>query len=133
MLDKVNGPMAPSLQRLAHRISDPPGPRMLTFPKSQGANGPQLAAIIENELAKNAVARPTSVGYVDFETVMNKAFADIRNGSDGGINTHGANASHARDGSHGSDGAVNADASHAQRTDGIWIPGFPGCTSSSTS
>ena len=29
----------------------------------------------------NAVARPTSVGYVDFETVMNKAFADIRNGS----------------------------------------------------
>ena len=30
----------------------------------------------------NAVARPTSVGYVDFETVMNKAFADIRNGTD---------------------------------------------------
>ena len=42
----------------------------------------QLAAIVKNELAKNAVARPTSVGYVDFETIMNKAFADIRNGSD---------------------------------------------------
>jgi multiple sugar transport system substrate-binding protein len=50
--------------------------------QSQGANGTQLAAIIRNELAHNAVARPTSVGYVDFETVMNKAFADIRNGSD---------------------------------------------------
>jgi multiple sugar transport system substrate-binding protein len=48
---------------------------------SQGANGPQIAAIIKNELARNAVARPTSVGYVDFETIMNKAFADIRNGS----------------------------------------------------
>ncbi|WP_197430060.1 sugar ABC transporter substrate-binding protein [Auraticoccus cholistanensis] len=42
----------------------------------------QLAAIIEHELANNAVARPTTVGFVDFETVMNKAFADIRNGSE---------------------------------------------------
>jgi multiple sugar transport system substrate-binding protein len=50
--------------------------------QSAGANGAQIAAIIRNELAHNAVARPTTVGYVDFETVMNKAFADIRNGSD---------------------------------------------------
>jgi multiple sugar transport system substrate-binding protein len=28
------------------------------------------------------VSRPVSVGYVDFESVMNKAFADIRNGTD---------------------------------------------------
>jgi multiple sugar transport system substrate-binding protein len=41
-----------------------------------------MAAIIKNESANNAVPRPTTVGYVDFETVMNKAFADIRNGSD---------------------------------------------------
>jgi multiple sugar transport system substrate-binding protein len=49
---------------------------------SADARSKQLAAIVENELNKNAVARPTSVGYVDFETIMNKAFADIRNGSD---------------------------------------------------
>ena len=49
--------------------------------KSQGSNGAQIAAIIRGSLAQSAVARPTSVGYVDFETVMNKAFADIRNGS----------------------------------------------------
>jgi multiple sugar transport system substrate-binding protein len=28
------------------------------------------------------VSRPTTIGFVDFETVMNKAFADIRNGTD---------------------------------------------------
>jgi multiple sugar transport system substrate-binding protein len=50
--------------------------------QSEGANGPQIAALIRNELAHNAVARPTSVGYVDFETIINQAFADIRNGSD---------------------------------------------------
>jgi multiple sugar transport system substrate-binding protein len=55
--------------------------KYLTEMQSAGANGGQLAAIVKNELAHNAVARPTSVGYVDFETIMNKAFADIRNGS----------------------------------------------------
>ncbi len=50
--------------------------------RSQGARSKQLADIIQYELAHNAVARPSTVGYVDFETVMNKAFADIRNGSD---------------------------------------------------
>jgi ABC-type glycerol-3-phosphate transport system substrate-binding protein len=56
--------------------------KYLNETKSAGANGAPLTAIIRNELAKNAVARPTSVGYVDFETIMNKAFADIRNGTD---------------------------------------------------
>jgi multiple sugar transport system substrate-binding protein len=28
------------------------------------------------------VSRPKTVGYVEFESVMNKAFADIRNGTD---------------------------------------------------
>jgi multiple sugar transport system substrate-binding protein len=49
------------------------------------ANGPvdkQLATVVEGELSSSAVSRPTTTGYVDFETVMNKAFADIRNGSD---------------------------------------------------
>jgi multiple sugar transport system substrate-binding protein len=41
----------------------------------------QLATIIEGALADNPVHRPTTIGFVDFETVMNKAFADIRNGA----------------------------------------------------
>jgi multiple sugar transport system substrate-binding protein len=49
---------------------------------ARGGRSKQLADIINNELANNAVARPSTVGYVDFETTMNKAFADIRNGSD---------------------------------------------------
>jgi multiple sugar transport system substrate-binding protein len=46
-----------------------------------GTRGKQLAAIMKNELARNTVHRPQSVGFVDFETIVNKAFSDIRNGS----------------------------------------------------
>ena len=46
-----------------------------------GTRGKQLAAIMKSELAHNTVHRPQSVGFVDFETIMNKAFSDIRNGS----------------------------------------------------
>lgn len=38
--------------------------------------------IITYETEKTAVSRPRSVGYVAFETTLNKAFADIRNGAD---------------------------------------------------
>ena len=38
--------------------------------------------IITYEIGKTAVGRPRSVGYVAFEEVMNRAFSDIRNGSD---------------------------------------------------
>jgi multiple sugar transport system substrate-binding protein len=41
-----------------------------------------VAQLITHEVDDTAVARPTSVGYVQFEEVMNKAFGDIRNGSD---------------------------------------------------
>jgi multiple sugar transport system substrate-binding protein len=41
----------------------------------------QMAAIIKYALANTSVSRPMSIGYVDFESMMNKAFADIRNGS----------------------------------------------------
>jgi len=44
--------------------------------------GNDMANIIKYELANTAVMRPVSVGYVDFETIMNNAFADIRNGQD---------------------------------------------------
>ena len=56
--------------------------KYLTELAAQGKQGKPLAAIIQQELATNAVPRPTTTGYVDFETVMNKAFADIRNGTD---------------------------------------------------
>lgn len=38
--------------------------------------------IITYESRDTAVSRPRSVGYVAFETIMNKAFSDIRNGAD---------------------------------------------------
>jgi len=38
--------------------------------------------IINYELKNSAVGRPRTIGYVTFETVMNKAFSDIRNGAD---------------------------------------------------
>lgn len=41
-----------------------------------------LAALIERDSEENAVHRPRSTGYVIFETAINKAFADIRNGGD---------------------------------------------------
>ncbi len=50
--------------------------------RGAGDQGEDLAAIIEHELAENAVHRPTTTGFVEFETVLNKAFSDIRNGTD---------------------------------------------------
>ena len=38
--------------------------------------------IITYETQNTAVGRPRTVGFVTFETVMNKAFSDIRNGAD---------------------------------------------------
>jgi ABC-type glycerol-3-phosphate transport system substrate-binding protein len=53
-------------------------PTMDTFsgPKTAGA-----AAITAYESEHTAVSRPVSVGYIQFEEVLGKAFADIRNGS----------------------------------------------------
>lgn len=44
--------------------------------------GPDAKKIMTYELADTAVSRPRSIGYVAFETVMNKAFSDLRNGAD---------------------------------------------------
>jgi len=49
---------------------------------AKGARYGQIAEIIRYALANTSVSRPISVGYVDFESVINKAFADIRNGTD---------------------------------------------------
>ncbi|GAB2614921.1 hypothetical protein Aab01nite_27090 [Paractinoplanes abujensis] len=48
----------------------------------KGARYQQIADIIEHSVAGTAVSRPITTGYVDFESVLNKAFADIRNGTD---------------------------------------------------
>ncbi|WP_250037137.1 sugar ABC transporter substrate-binding protein [Paractinoplanes maris] len=56
-----------------------------TYLKNLGAKGEryqQIADIIEQSLGATAVSRPITTGFVDFESVMNKAFADIRNGTD---------------------------------------------------
>jgi multiple sugar transport system substrate-binding protein len=56
--------------------------RYLDERRGAGETSAAIAAIIEHELENNAVSRPKTVGWVEFETIMNEAFADIRNGSD---------------------------------------------------
>jgi multiple sugar transport system substrate-binding protein len=56
-----------------------------TYLKDLGAKGEryrQIADIIEYAIDNTSVSRPVSVGFVDFESVVNKAFADIRNGTE---------------------------------------------------
>ncbi|WP_157996361.1 sugar ABC transporter substrate-binding protein [Kribbella sp. VKM Ac-2569] len=50
--------------------------------KFSGAKTAGAAAITTYESEHTAVSRPVSVGYIQFEEVMGKAFADIRNGTD---------------------------------------------------
>lgn len=40
------------------------------------------AELFAIDTAEHAVHRPSSIGYVEFETLISKAFADIRNGGD---------------------------------------------------
>jgi ABC-type glycerol-3-phosphate transport system substrate-binding protein len=44
--------------------------------------GQKAATIIDFETANTAVNRLSTVGYIEFEEILNRAFADIRNGSD---------------------------------------------------
>jgi ABC-type glycerol-3-phosphate transport system substrate-binding protein len=44
--------------------------------------GKQAAAIIDFETSNTAVNRVPTIGYIEFETILNQAFADIRNGAD---------------------------------------------------
>lgn len=46
--------------------------------------GKQAATIIEYESANTGVNRVLTIGYIEFETIMNAAFSDIRNGADVG-------------------------------------------------
>ena len=56
--------------------------KYLTTTRAKGERAAQLADIVATELETSAVSRPTTTAFVDFEAVMNEAFADIRNGSD---------------------------------------------------
>jgi multiple sugar transport system substrate-binding protein len=56
--------------------------KYLTSVRKASPTGTDLAKIIELELGESAVSRPTTAAFVDFESIMNKAFADIRNGED---------------------------------------------------
>ncbi|WP_426515629.1 ABC transporter substrate-binding protein [Diaminobutyricibacter sp. McL0618] len=47
-----------------------------------GAHSAGVEKLVSYEVEHTALARPVSVGYVQFESVMDKAFADIRNGAD---------------------------------------------------
>lgn len=42
----------------------------------------QYGSLLTTDSDEHAARRPSSIGYVDFETVVNKAFADIRSGGD---------------------------------------------------
>ncbi len=44
--------------------------------------GQNAAKIIDYETSNTAVNRVSTIGYIEFESIMNSAFADIRNGSD---------------------------------------------------
>jgi ABC-type glycerol-3-phosphate transport system substrate-binding protein len=44
--------------------------------------GQDAAKIIDYETANTAVNRVSTIGYIEFETIMNQTFADVRNGAD---------------------------------------------------
>ncbi|MBU2667316.1 sugar ABC transporter substrate-binding protein [Actinoplanes bogorensis] len=44
--------------------------------------GKDAAKIIDFETSNTAVNRVPTIGYIEFETILNQAFADIRNGAD---------------------------------------------------
>ena len=44
--------------------------------------GQNAAKIIDYETSNTAANRVSTIGYIEFETIMNQAFADIRNGAD---------------------------------------------------
>jgi ABC-type glycerol-3-phosphate transport system substrate-binding protein len=58
--------------------------KKIYFEKSvfSSPEGKKAAPIIDYETSHTAVNRVQTIGYIEFETIMNQAFADIRNGAD---------------------------------------------------
>lgn len=50
-------------------------------PAFSSPEGKNAATIIQSETSTTAVNRVSTVGYIEFETVLNQAFSDIRNGA----------------------------------------------------
>ena len=48
----------------------------------ESPEGQNAARIIDYETSNTAVNRVSTIGYIEFETIMNQTFADIRNGAD---------------------------------------------------
>jgi ABC-type glycerol-3-phosphate transport system substrate-binding protein len=61
-----------------------PEGKKIYFEKSvfSSPEGKKAATIIDYETANTAVNRVQTIGYIEFETILNQAFADIRNGAD---------------------------------------------------
>ena len=49
------------------------------FTSPQGADA---AEIMSYETSNTEVNRVSTIGYIEFETILNQAFSDIRNGAD---------------------------------------------------
>jgi ABC-type glycerol-3-phosphate transport system substrate-binding protein len=58
--------------------------KKIYFEKSvfSSPEGKKAAPIIDYETSHTAVNRVQTIGYIEFETILNQAFADIRNGAD---------------------------------------------------
>ena len=58
--------------------------KKLYFARSvfKSPEGQNAAKIIDYETSNTAVNRVSTIGYIEFETIMNQAFADVRNGAD---------------------------------------------------
>jgi ABC-type glycerol-3-phosphate transport system substrate-binding protein len=61
-----------------------PEGKKIYFEKSvfSSPEGQKAAKIIDFETSNTAVNRIPTIGYIEFETILNQAFADIRNGAD---------------------------------------------------
>ncbi len=64
----------------AHKTAVPK--YLVTLDAVAGAKSAGVSKLLTHEVSKTAVARPTTVGFVQFNDIMNKAFGDIRNGAD---------------------------------------------------
>ncbi|MFM1786317.1 MAG: hypothetical protein RL228_267 [Actinomycetota bacterium] len=53
-----------------------------TLDAAAGAKSKGVGKLLTYEVSKTAVARPSTVGFVQFNDLLNKAFGDIRNGAD---------------------------------------------------
>jgi multiple sugar transport system substrate-binding protein len=58
--------------------------KKLYFERSvfKSPEGQNAAKIIDYETSNTAANRVSTIGYIEFETIMNQTFADIRNGAD---------------------------------------------------